>query len=134
MFKFILIAIRTYVEEDESLKRRKYLIRPSFVKALMKQVLAHERACTAAQKRGQVLHLFKDRTEEGDGDRVPICEKMCEEFGWNDLLVFTPALPCVTGTVHFSERPVVALHVPRYTGTARAASWLDVPVYHGSRQ
>jgi len=74
-------------------------------KALMKQLLAHERACTAAQKRGQVLHLFKDRTEEGDGDRVPMCEKTCEECGWNDLLEFTPALPTVTGTIHFLDKP-----------------------------
>jgi len=95
MFEYILKTIRTYVDEDERQKRCR-MVGSGFTfdrKALMKQLLAHERACTAAQKRGQVHHLFKNRTEEGDGDRVPICEKMCEEFGWNDLVLFKAVAP-----------------------------------------
>jgi hypothetical protein len=103
MFKYILKTIRTYmyVDEDERQKRC-HVVGSGFTfdrHALMKQLLAHERACTAAQKRGQVHHLFKDRTEEGDGDRVPICEKMCKELKWNDLLLECKPTTTCTGAL-----------------------------------
>jgi len=104
MFRYIISTIRASVNEDER-RKRAGLVGAAFTfdqKALMKQLLTHESACTRAQKRGQVHHLFRDRQEgEGGGDRVPICERMCEEFGWNDLLEHTLSLPHITGTVRF---------------------------------